>query len=339
LSVVGRALRAPARALARLTGLAWVPDARETVPVVSGSADARVLAPGEPFSLLSWNIQFSAGRTRHFFFDGGPDVWVPSAEVTAVLEGLRADTRGYDLLLLQEVDRGSDRTGRIDELGALVSDAAAWASACYHRSRWVPVPPRRPLGRVDMHLAVVSRLALSAAERRALPPLAEPWWRRAFNLRRAILHVDVPLADGRSLAVAVTHLSAFSRGDGTLPRQVAVLRAWMEAQETAGRPFVLAGDLNLLPPDDDPSRLPDAEQYADAAPPIAALASRWRSVLPLDRPADPALWTYQPYGRTADRTLDYVFVSDDVEVLDAQVLPTSLSDHLPIRAHLCVRSR
>lgn len=334
-----RALLAPVRALARLSGLAWVPADREPVPVVRGPATPRTLAPGEPFSVLSWNIQFAAGRDRHFFFDGGSDVRVPAEEVRGVLEGLLAASNGHDLLLLQEVDRDSARTARIDELRAFTAGAAASASACYHRSTWVPVPPRRPLGRVEMHLSVVSQLRLDRAERIALPALAEPAWRRAFNLRRAILHVDVPLTDGRFLAVAVTHLSAFSRGDGTLPRQVEVLHRWMEAQERAGRPFVLAGDLNLLPPGDDPSRLPDAAEYAEPAPPITALSSRWRSVIPLDRPAEPARWTYQAHGRDADRTIDYVFVSDDVDVLDAEVLPTALSDHRPIRAHLRVRSR
>ena len=151
--------------------------------------------------------------------------------------------------------------------------------------------------------------------------------RRAFNLKRCVLHAEIPMGD-RKLAVAVTHLSAFSKGDGTMPLQVEVLRAWMEEREKAGQPFILAGDLNLLPPGDDPRRLPDPDEYRDVPNPIGLLLPRFRSAAPLDR------HTYQPFGGRPDRVLDYLFVSDDIDVIDAGPAPTDLSDHLPLRATL-----
>lgn len=336
----------PGRLAEGLSGLVnWLPRPEEAVAPVRGPDPPRALRRGDELRVLSWNLQFCATRRWHFFYDGGPDVYADEASVRAGLDavGRTLGEEAADLVLLQEVDRDSARTGRVDELAALRAAAphAAWASTPYHRSRYVPHPPRRPLGRMHMDLAVLSRFALDGADRLALPPLREPWLRRQFNLQRAVLAVDVPVADGPPLAVAVTHLSAFSRGDGTMPRQVAALAAWMEARRAEGRSFVLGGDLNLLPPGDDPARLgPEAAEYADRPNPIEALIPRFRSAVPAARLLDPALRTYLPPGaERPDRVLDYLFVSDDIEVVEAGPLAVEpwVSDHRPLRAHLRLR--
>jgi endonuclease/exonuclease/phosphatase family metal-dependent hydrolase len=321
--------------LAELLGLDHRPGELENVPVVHGDVPTRPLARGEPFTVVSWNIQYAAGR-HHFFYDGGPTVSVPPDDVHRTLDGIGAALRDADLALVQEIDRDSRRTGRIDELVALADGWGTWASAPYHRSAYVPVPRHEPLGRIDLHLALLSRFPLAHARRTALPALRESRLRRALNLKRAVLSAEIPF-EGGNLAVAVTHLSAWSRGDGTLAKQVEVLAAWMEARERAGQPFVLAGDLNLLPPGDDPSRLPDPTEYADHPNPIERLIPRFRSVIPPERLLDPSSRTYQPFDGAPQRLLDYMFVSDAIEVRSAAPDPTDLSDHLPLRATLVLR--
>lgn len=340
----GRLLR-PGGALAQLAevaGIAWRPVDEEPVPVLRGG-EAGVLRRGEPFRVATWNLQFAGTRRRKFFYDGGEAVHVPEADRDHGLSTITSELSAIDadLLLLQEIDRDSDRTGRLDQLGVLrgATAYAAWATASCHRCRFVPVPAREPLGRVDLHVALAARFALGAGRRIQLPLLDEPRWRKAFNLKRCLLTAEVPVEGrARPLHVAVTHLSAFSRGDGTLGRQVAVLRAWMEARERAGDAFVLGGDLNLLPPGDDPTRLgADAVEYADRPNPIEALIPRFRSVIAPDRLREPANATYLPWGaERADRVLDYVFVSDDVEVVEAapRQRPDPISDHHPVVATL-----
>jgi endonuclease/exonuclease/phosphatase family metal-dependent hydrolase len=325
-----------------LLGFVLRPVASEPVPVLHHGA-AAPLEPGVPFRVMSWNLQFAGTRKHKFFYDGGPAVHVADADCVEALDAIGAELRATspDIALLQEVDRDSDRTGRRDELAALLARAPypRWASATYHRSRFVPVPPKNPLGRIDLHVAVLSRYAITAATRRSLPLLREPRLRRAFNLKRCILDVQVAVKGwDRPLHVAVTHLSAFSRGDGTLVAQVAVLREWMETRARAGDAFVLAGDLNLLPPGDDPARLgAEAAEYADRPNPIEQLLPRFRSVIPPQRLLDPANNTYLPWGAVvADRVLDYMFVSDGIEVVEARPLsrPDPVSDHLPLLATL-----
>jgi len=310
---------------------------------VSGSVPPDPLRAGDTLRLLSWNIQYAASRKHHFFYDGGPTTRVPEDDVRETLAALSDALvqQQPDLLLLQEVDRGSARTAHIDQLPGLVdaSGARRWASTTYHRSFFVPHPLPRALGRVDMHLAMGSRHELRLAERIQLPLLDEGRLRRAFNLKRAVLWAEIPV-EGMALplAVAVTHLSAFSRGDGTMEEQVAVLEDWMSRREATGQPWILAGDLNLLPPGDDPGRLADgAESYADAANPIQRLVPRFRTITAVERLLAPEQRSYLPFGAAEpDRKIDWIFVGGDVEVLQAQVLReySELSDHLPLLAQL-----
>ncbi len=331
--------------LAELTGLVFRPVEREPVPAVSRSASV-VLAPGRPFTVLSWNVQYAATRRQKFFYDGGEAVHVPAADRDHALDAIGAQLRDAapDLVLMQELDRDSDRTGRLDQLGALLERApfATFASASCHRSRFVPAPASDPLRRVDMHVAVLTRFQICNPTRIQLPLLREPRWRQAFNLKRCLLTAEIPVAGrARPLHVAVTHLSAFSRGDGTLARQVGVLHDWMAAREAAGESFVLGGDLNLLPPGDDPARLgQDSGQYADHPNPVERLIPRFRSVVPPEALLDPRHATYLPWGAVvADRVLDYLFVSDDIEIVGAGPVsrPNVVSDHHPMVATLRLR--
>jgi len=332
--------------------------------VVRCDAPSPVLRPGERVRLLSWNLQYGASRRYHFFYDGGRDVYADWRVVQQTLDDMAKVMREArpDLLLLQEVDRDSARTARIDELERLRQGLSAveaqvrgragdvpdrplrtpcWASTRYHRSRFVPVPLRRPLGRVDMHLATGSRFRASWALRRALPPLQEPPWRRAFNLKRAVLEVALPV-QGRPVPLMLlnTHLSAFSRGDGTPRRQIQVILARLRELDSRSVPWILAGDFNLLPPGDRPDRLRrDADLYDGTARhnPLAPLFFRYRNGVPPDvaRRAPRETYTYQPFGATGpDRRIDYVFVSHGIQIHSFRVVRTAatreLSDHLPL---------
>ncbi|MCB9765880.1 MAG: endonuclease/exonuclease/phosphatase family protein [Alphaproteobacteria bacterium] len=306
------------------------------------AGDQVTLRKGDAFTLVSWNIQFSASRKHQFFYDGGDVVQVPRADVDETLAAIAKALRalGPDLALLQEVDRGSDRTHRVDQLGPLLDALKdpCEVSAPYHRARFVPFPVPDFLGKVDMNLAVLSRFSMRQAARVQLPLLKESRIRQAFNLKRALLHAEVPV-EGLShpLAIAVTHLSAFSRGDGTLAEQVAVLEAWMSARPE-GQPWILAGDLNLLPPGDDPKRLRvHSELFADEVNPIERLLPRFQEIFGARNQLDTENRTYLPFGyQEPDRKIDYVFYGGPIEVEEAEVLRrySALSDHLPVRAVL-----
>ena len=84
----------------------------------------------------------------------------------------------------------------------------------------------------------------------------------------------MPLAGG-TVRLLHTHLSAFSRGDGTVPRQVATLRQCAARARRDGHGWLLAGDFNALPPGIDPSGLPADGLYGYVS------ATKWISEIEL----------------------------------------------------------
>ncbi len=315
---------------------------------VDCQAQAPALRPGERFRVVTWNIQFAGSRQYHFFYDGGRAVHASRSVVQHTLQDIHEKIRAArpDILLLQEVDRDSARTARIDELAGLrpTPPLSCWAATPYFKSRYIPAPLYEPLGRMDMDLVTASRFRMTWARRRALPLLRENVVRRAFNLKRAILEAAVAV-QGRSrpLVLLNTHLSAFSKGDGTLQAQVSVIMKRLHFLDERGIPWILAGDFNMLPPGDNPVRLGDkAKLYADKGNPIEPLYRRYRSgVDPEAAKKDPArFYTYQRFGgKQAERRIDYFFVSDGVDIHDLRVLPEKVpaSDHLRLVLEASVR--
>ena len=191
-----------------------------------------------------------------------------------------------------------------------------------------------------MHLGIFTRGPLNSAKRVQLPMLSENRLRRAFNLKRALLTATIPInGSPKPLAIAVTHLSAFSYGDGTLERQVAKLDEWM-GQHDPDQPWILAGDMNMLPPGDDPDRLGEVEAvaYADEKNPLEAIIPKYKTVF--TKLLSPESYTYLPFiAKAPDRKIDYIFYGGPIDVVSTHIgkehLP--LSDHLPLVVEFVVK--
>lgn len=340
----GVVLLAAAGGLLWARSLFWLPADVEPAEPFCSPASVE-LQPGQPFKVLVWNLQYAGSRKHHFFYDGGSAVSVPESDMREMLARIAEVVNAHqpDVVLFQEVDRGSRRTHGIDQHGELTARLpyACGVSTPYHRVGHVPTPPQEHLGKVDMHLSVFSRFRITGATRTQLALLDEPWWRRLFNLRRALLSVDVAMAGGGTLRLFDTHLSAFSRNDGTLDKQVAQLDEALTAAEQQGLPWVLGGDLNALAPGDDPARLGEEGTTLYGLPtPVQRLFDRHSSVFAEPRYAaeGAGLYTYLPFGADRpDRVLDYVFVGRKVSVRSAEVLRVyDVSDHLPVLVELVV---
>ncbi len=320
--------------------LAWFAPAPVAPVPVHCDGEAPEVPRGTTLRVLVWNAQYAAGRGQRFFYDGGNAVSVSEHVVRSTLDGIAEVVRRTDpdFILWQELDHDSRRTGRIDEIAALRDLLPGYPCAVdapYHKAPYVPFPPQEHLGRVDMRLAVWSRYRIASATRYDLPRLDESWIRQQFNLKRALLEVALPIRGGGTLVLFDTHLSAFSRGDGTLPRQLAAIAARLDAAEAAGHPWVLGADLNALPAGDDPSRLTQGADLYDPISPLTPWYDRYASAVPLsEHAADPQPYrTWMPWGsEVADRAIDHVFYGGGVEMHGFSVLQdvTRLSDHHPL---------
>ena len=308
-------------------------EATNTVVPVSLSWEA----DKNTFEVLSWNLQFAASRKYHFFYDGGQDVMASEVDVINTLEAIHKVLKSTapDILLFQEIDRHSNRTAKVDQLRWLLTQDSqwSWTSTPYFKAPYVPHPGHQYMGKVHMDLAILSRAELSNGQRFALPLLDEPRWRQMFNLKRALLTSQMHLPHrNMPIYLGVTHLSAFSKGDGTMAKQVSRLIEWIESLPP-NAPWILAGDFNLLPPDDSPSRLgADSQLYAESENPIAPLM-KYKMAFP-DMMA-PDSFTYLPYrSKKPDRKLDYLFYGGPLELIESEVIQSAnqISDHLPLRA-------
>lgn len=302
--------------------------------------------------IVTWNIQFAAGSDCHFFYEGGDLTSVPSErQVFTNLDTLaeRITALDADVVLLQEVDRGSRRSWYIDEHAELRQRCPAYkcdASTWYWKVPWVPTPlgvRKEQLGRVNLHLSVLSKYLLGDVQRVPLPAIiSDGCLTRFFNLRRCVQRITLPAADGVDVTILNTHLSAFTSGDGTSVLQVAVLR---DLIASAGPRWLLAGDFNALPPGVSAVGLTGqaAIEYPvpDAPSAVAPLFELGTSVIPLAQLTEPQTrashFTLKYHGRALPEvTIDYIFAAPGWALDTARVAREVgwPSDHLPLVASL-----
>ncbi|MEM6300314.1 MAG: endonuclease/exonuclease/phosphatase family protein [Pseudomonadota bacterium] len=318
------------------------PDPVESVNVYPGD-DTPVLAAGQTVKILSWNVQFMAGNdNNHFFYDDGPDPW-PDADTVAAVTRRVADfiaAEDPDLVMLQEVDDEATRTHMQDQTELLrqyLPQYAAYTETFYWKAAYLPHPAIN--GRVGMKLVVLSKFKINEATRYALSAItSDDVLTRQFNLKRAMLQVQLPIDDGRELILIDTHLSAFAQGSNTMEVQVGQVLERLAAlpEET---PWVLGGDFNLLPNDDALTSYTELRSsYNEQGTELYPLISRYPSIPSLTAIEEnpESSYTYmspQDPLRQPDRTIDYIFYSPLLAVNRGEVLrgdAKPLSDHLPV---------
>lgn len=314
----------------------------EVVAVQNGESTPS-LRSGQFVRALSWNVQFMAGnQDNHFFYDDGPDPW-PAADTVNDVTRRVADfiaEQDPDFVLLQEVDDLATRTGMQDQTQALLRmlpQYTAHAETFYWKAAYVPHPAIR--GRVGMKLVILSKYRLGAATRYALSPITtDDLLTRQFNLKRAMLQVQLPVTGGDELVLIDTHLSAFAQGSDTMKRQIGEVLDRLETFPP-GAPWVLGGDFNLLPNAAALESRPDLrKKYNEQGTELAPLISRFPSMPSLDdiETAPEPWYTYmspRDPQRRPERTIDYVFYAPELLIRRGEVLggeARELSDHLPL---------
>lgn len=149
----------------------------------------------------------------------GMDKKLDLARIASVINGVRADLVG-----LQEVDRGAERTQRIDEiaeLARLTNMEYAFARNLRFQGGWYGV-------------AVLSRFPILATDHRL-------YANRREAERRGFIRVEVD-AGGQKIDFVTTHLD-YKYDDGRLFETQQLLKAI----ETVNAPLIVAGDFNDEP--------------------------------------------------------------------------------------------
>ena len=209
------------------------------------------------------------------------------------------DSTDADIVLLQEVDRRTERSHRVDhflELRRLTGMQGVFGKSLDYQGG-------------EYGIAVLARWPIDSVQAVALkvePPQARSGG--AYEPRIA-LHVRVH-APGRAIEVVNTHLDA--SGTGTYRRQELVgVLAHMKQMTAPGAPLLFGGDLNARPTTDDINAV--AFALTDA---FASCGSARGETFPAHAP---------------DRRIDYIFLRH-ARCTTARVIETQASDHRPLLA-------
>ncbi|TGK06011.1 endonuclease/exonuclease/phosphatase family protein [Leptospira selangorensis] len=312
----------------------------------------------EPVKVLSWNIQYFAGRNRVFWYDvpdeTGPDTGPSREEIESTLKKVANVIleRDPDFVLFQEVDDGAKKTyseNQSERILPLLSDKyPCQTEAFYWKAGFVPHP--KIMGSVGMKLTIFSKYKILSASRHQLPtPPADPITKQ-LQLKRAILEASIDVKDKKPLVLLNTHLDAFSMGTDTMQRQVAFIESLLEKLDSEKSEWVLAGDFNLLPPGFSKKQLhPNGAYYYSDDEEISPLFKKWNSTASLEElngPNREKFFTHVPNDpqiAKPDRTIDYIFYSKGLIKKEYLVLKegeaSESSDHLPLETTFSQESR
>ena len=327
-----------------LFSLTWRPDARETVPV-SCTATTPTLVPGQALKVMTWNVQYLAGKRYVFWNDlaqGNDEAPTPEDMAFSLDEVARViRDEQPDVVLLQELDDGAKASDYQDQLKLLrerVADIYPCSTSAFD---WKAdfVPDVHIFGSVGRQLATLSRYKIESAERLQLPEQPGNLISRQFQPKNALLVSYLAQSDGGQVAVLNTHLDRAVQPDDTLQHQVVAVAKVLDQYEARGTPWLIGGDFNLLPLGQF-QRLPAEQRTPYSAD--SALHLLWDKypMIPTNNEAsgiNRERWlTHYPNDpglNGPDRTVDYLFYSPRLTPFASQVRQRdtlTISDHLPV---------
>ena len=324
----------------------WRPDAKEVL-ALSCPATAPVLVPGQALKVMTWNVQYLAGKRYVFWYnlvDGsGPDLRPTREDMAFSLDEVSRVIRDEqpDLVLLQELDENAKASDYQDQLALLQERLVDLYPCSTQAFTWKAdlVPDWHILGSVGRKLVTLSRYQIEHAERLQLPVAEANIISRQFQPKPALLVNYLPLNDGGQIIAINTQFDAPSLDNRNLLHQMQATGVLLDKFESQGTPWLIGGDFNLLPIGQF-LRLP-AELRACYSP-DSELHLLWEKypMVPSNPEAtgiDRELWLTHfpndPRVQAPDRTLDYLFYSPKLQRIEAYVRQEdtlSISDHLPV---------
>ena len=326
----------------------WRPAAHEHLPVTCNpKLQAPSLVPGQALKVMTWNIQYLAGKRYVFWYDlddgSGADERPTPEDLAYNLDEVARVIRDEqpDIVLLQEVSDGAKNTDYTDQLALLqerVTDLYPCSSQAFDwKADFVPLP--HIFGSVGTKLATLSRYHIERAERIQLPIQDSNLLARQFQPKRALLVSYLSLRDGGQMAVINTHLDRLAQGTDTQQRQVQATSQLLDKFESSGTPWLIGGDFNLLPLGQYRRLPPEQRSRYQADSALHVLWDKYpmipdnTEVGGIDRSKWLTHFPNDPSISGPDRTVDYLFYSPHLKRVDARVRREDtllISDHLPV---------
>lgn len=290
------------------------------------------------YDLMTWNIGYCAlDASMDFFYDGGEMVRPPYQNVleniNAVKEILTSND-SVEFFLIQEVDMNSKRSYHLnlsDTIGSVLENYYSFIGINYDVD-FVPVPPKKPMGKVYSGLQNLSRFKPEMTERFSFPGNYS-WPMSVFMLDRCFLVNRFALQNGKQLLVINTHNSAYD--DGQLRNnQMNFMKEFLLSEYNKGNYVVVGGDWNQSPfgfsrsfqgnyKFDENNFLEIPDNY-----PEYGWTWAYDGALPTNRRV---IQTYKE-GETPTALLDFYLLSPNIQAVQVKTLDLNFqhSDHHPV---------
>jgi len=205
----------------------------------------------KPVKVVTWNIRFGSGRLEWFLDSCGERALADYDSAEIIIQNI-ADTLNSinaDIVLLQEVDIQSKRSGYLDQVQFLL-DHTYLNYGAYASMSEVDFVPTDGLGRINTGNAILSKYPITDAERIQLRLRTDQdALVKYFYARRNIIKVNIPSLEhnGKKLFAVNIHATAFATDD-TKERHIEKYIEVLGEISKGGDLFIAGGDLNSVPP-------------------------------------------------------------------------------------------
>jgi endonuclease/exonuclease/phosphatase family metal-dependent hydrolase len=292
--------------------------------------------------MLIWNIGYCGlDEKMDFFYDGGKKVRTPREQLLENLRSVISELQSNDtceFILLQEVDRNSSRSYRINESDSIMKSLPNYQSSFgkNYDVFFVPVPFTDPMGRVESGIQTLSRpVALSSV--RWSYPGKFAWPKSLFMLDRCFLVNRYPLKSGNEMLIINTHNSAYDAGGVLRSQEMKYLHDFLISEYEKGNYVVVGGDWNQSPPGFVPEftgDIFDSEDFTKV--PDNYLPEGWKWVFdPMTASNRRVKFPYER-GKTTATIIDFFLLSPNVQPVKVNTIDKEFrnSDHQPVRLKL-----
>ena len=208
-----------------------------------------VYSSGAPIKVVTWNIRFGSGRFPFFGDSCGDEVIADNQLVDNNMRAIadKLNELDADIVLLQEVDISSKRTGYMDQVQYLLNNTSLNYGS--YASMWeADFIPTDGIGKINTGNAILSKYELTEAERIQLRLRTDQDnLVQYFYLRRNILKVKIPSLsqDGKDFFAVDIHATAFATDD---TKEQHINKYTEVLSSIVAEDAIILGGVKLLPP-------------------------------------------------------------------------------------------
>ena len=297
------------------------------------------------FTFLTWNIGYGGlGAEMDFFYDGGESVRPSPGRVKKYTQGILQfiqSNDSIDFIFLQEVDKNSARTGRLDETKMIRNAMPTFATSfgINYNVQFVPLPFFNPLGKIEMGQMTLSKYQPVESQRYSYHS-AYSWPKRLFMLDRCFVLSRFKLQNGKELVLMNTHNSAYDAGGKLREEEMPLIRDLMLKEYQKGNYVVAGGDWNQNPPSFKKGELDGSYPGVNRVPMEGSLfPENWQIIYDLHHSTNREIDAPLVAGKTEVTIIDFFILSPNIEPEKIEVFPQNFqnSDHNPVYMRIKIR--